>query len=134
MSVLDPIEPRDAHPPDNHPTVPSRSAMWAAVIGMALVLGCATLLLLTGFTLEEALVGAGGMAMIGGQVARRITADAGPLPTVIVGSTVTAFGAVLISMDYSIADAALGAGVGGLLAGEMAGHLFGRIPRPWRGV
>lgn len=104
------------------------------VIAVVLVLSCTALLLLTGYTLKDALIGAAGTALIGGQVARRVIADAGPAPTVIVGSAVAAFGAVLLSLDYSIADAMMGAGIAGLVAGEMAGHLFGSVPRPWRGV
>jgi hypothetical protein len=101
---------------------------------VVLVLGCCAALLLTGHTLNDALAGAAGMALIGGQAARRVLADAGPLPTMIVASAVAVFGAVLIITGYDLSHAAVGAGIAGLVAGEVAGRMLGTGHAPGRGV
>lgn len=138
MSVVSPPPTSEAAnsavEPGAPPPHPTGDEWWPTVIAVVLVLGCTTALLFTGHSLYDALLAAGGMALAGNQVARRVTADAGPLPTVIVGSAVTAFGAVLLTTGYSFAEAAMGAGIGGLVAGEMAGRMFGAVRRPWRGV
>src|SRR4051812_23114201 len=108
-------------PPDTHtsqpPEQPRHRFPWPTVVAVVLVLGCAVALLITGSTINEALAGAAGMALTGNEVARRIVADAGPLPVVIVASAVVAFGSVLAVMGYSLSEAAMGAGAAGLVAG-----------------
>ncbi|PWR10800.1 hypothetical protein DKT68_07975 [Micromonospora acroterricola] len=98
------------------------------------MLGGAAGLLLTGHTLQESLIGAGGLALIGGQVARRIVADAGPLPTIVVAFAVTAFGAVIYLQGATLTEAVASAGIGGFAAGEIAARMFGTDPRPQRRV
>jgi uncharacterized membrane protein (UPF0136 family) len=122
--VLDRPEARDAPPPDDEPPHRPRAA-WLTAVTMAGVLGCAAALLLTGHPLGDAMAGAAGMALVGGQVARRVIADAGPLPTVIVVLAVAVFGAILIILGYGLPQSAMGAGMAGLVAGEVAGRLPG---------
>jgi hypothetical protein len=123
VSVL----PRSHAGPDT--STPSRRnnrSWWPTVVSVLLVLGCATLLLVLGYELHEALLGGAGVALSGNEVARRIITDASPWPTVVVGSAVAAFGAVLIALGYSVFDAALGAGVSGVVAGAVAGRFLAR--------
>jgi hypothetical protein len=137
MSVINPPDARDdACPLDKDPPHGGHDdhRPWFIVIGVVLVLGCAAEQLLTGHSLRDALLGAAGMALIGGQTARRILADAGPLPVLIVASAVTVFGAVLLTQGYGLSGAGVGAGIAGLVAGEIAGRMLGSVPRPWRGV
>jgi hypothetical protein len=98
------------------------------------VLSTAAVLLVRGDTLLDALVGAAGLALIGNEVARRLIVDESPLPTVVVGSAVAAFGAVLILTGSSLSEASLGAGLAGVIAGQVAARLFGSTPPPRRGV
>ncbi|MCG5447534.1 hypothetical protein NIE79_006470 [Micromonospora sp. NIE79] len=114
------------------PPVQRSSGTWTAVATVVLVLGGAAGLLVTGHTLHESLIGAGGLALIGGQVARRIVADAGPLPTIVVAFAVAAFGAVIYLQGATLTEAVAGAGVGGFAAGEIAARMFGTDPRPHR--
>ncbi|GIF73701.1 hypothetical protein [Asanoa siamensis] len=107
---------------------PRRASWWPIVVPALLVLATTTVVLLAGHPLQDALVCAAGFALIGNQVARRLVGDASPLPTVIVGSAVTAFGAVLVLMGYDLFDAALGAGLAGVVAGEVAGRLSASGP------
>lgn len=119
--------PKDDLPPDKNAWIP-------AAIAVVVVLGSTSTFLLTGHDLFDALLGGAGMALVGNQVARRIIADAGPLPSVIVGAAVTVFAAILITEGYDLPEALMGAGVAGLFAGEVAGRMLGAIARPWRGV
>nr|WP_146218313.1 hypothetical protein [Micromonospora acroterricola] len=127
------LSPRDSVSGRNTP-VQRSSGTWAAVATVVLVLGGAAGLLLTGHTLQESLIGAGGLALIGGQVARRIVADAGPLPTIVVAFAVTAFGAVIYLQGATLTEAVASAGIGGFAAGEIAARMFGTDPRPQRRV
>ena len=104
------------------------------MIAVVLVLGTAAVLLVRGSTLADALIGAAGLALIGNEVARRLIVDQSPLPTVVVGSAVAAFGAVLILTGSSLSEASLGAGVAGVVAGHVAARLFGSAPTSRRGV
>jgi len=134
MPIPTPMDARDAHPPDQPQPLPRPAdSRWLTVTGVVLVLGCSTVLLLTGTALYDALLSAGGMAIAGNEVARRVITDANPVPIVIVGSAVTAFGAVLIILGYGFPQAALGAGIAGLAAGETAARMFG-TRRDRRGV
>ncbi|MGK5443137.1 hypothetical protein ACSNN7_15170 [Micromonospora sp. URMC 105] len=117
-----------------HTPVQRSGGTWTGVAAVVLVLGGAAGLLLTGHTLQESLIGAGGLALIGGQVARRIVADAGPLPTIVVAFAVTAFGAVIHLQGATLTEAVAGAGIGGFAAGEIAARMFGTDPRPQRKV
>jgi hypothetical protein len=128
------VSPPEARPEDPPSGPPSAGKPYPTLIAMALVLGCSTTFLLMGHNLQDALIGAAGMALIGSEVARRVLSDAGPLPIILVTSAVAAFGAVLIALGYDVHEAALGAGLAGLIAGETAGRMFGSVPRPWRGV
>jgi hypothetical protein len=128
------VFPPETGVPDPVPDQPRYLTMWPTVVAMTLVISCTTALLVTGSPLQQALLGAAGMALTGNEVARRVINDAGPMPVVIVAGFVSAFGAVLIVLGYSLAEAALGAGIVGLIAGEISGRMFGDIPRPWRGV
>jgi hypothetical protein len=133
MSTIDPGVRESAHPPKDD--LPSDNNAWIPVaIAVVVVLGSTSMFLFTGHDLFNALVGGAGMALVGNQVARRIIADAGPLPSVIVGAAVTVFAAILISEGYDLPKALMGAGVAGLFAGEVAGRMLGTIPRPRRGV
>ncbi|WP_157745871.1 hypothetical protein [Micromonospora purpureochromogenes] len=127
------LAPCDSRSSQNTP-VQRSSGTWTGVAAVVLVLGGAAGLLLTGHTLQESLIGAGGLALIGGQVARRIVADAGPLPTIVVAFAVTAFGAVIHLQGAILTEAVAGAGIGGFAAGEIAARMFGTDPRPQRRV
>jgi hypothetical protein len=133
LYLLNRADPRHGHPPDDHQPRSHDGSKWPTVITIVLVLGCTTVLLLPGSNLNDALLGAGGMALIGNEVARRIIADAGPLPTVVVASAVAALGSVLIILGNGFSEAAMGAGVAGLVAGEIASRVFGG-PRSGREV
>ena len=132
MHVLDPPDASDSRPPAELPPSGATRPWWAAASVVVLVLGCAAALLLVGRDLTQALEGAGGMALIGGQVARRIVADPGHLPTVVVASAVAVFGAILLLIGQDLPHAAMGAGLAGLIAGEVAGRTVGN--GPGRGV
>jgi len=127
MFVVHPRGRQEPRPPRTRSHAPT-------LIAVGLVLACTTALLLTGHPLTDALLGACGLALTGNEVARRILADAGPLPVIIAAAAVAAFGAVLVVRGATLAQAAMGAGIAGLLAGEMAGRMFGSIPQPWKGV
>ncbi|MDG4822878.1 hypothetical protein O7635_13565 [Asanoa sp. WMMD1127] len=102
---------------------PRPASTWPVVLPALLVLGATTALLVAGHPLQDALLWAAGLALVGNQVARRIIRDSGPAPTVVVGSAIAVFGAVLVLLGYGLAEAALGAGLAGLVAGEVAGRL-----------
>ncbi|MET8526960.1 hypothetical protein [Micromonospora sp. NPDC005172] len=125
------LSPRD-RVSDQVAPVQHNGGTWAAVAVVVLVLGGAAGLLATGHTLHESLIGAGGLALIGGQVARRIVADAGPLPTMIVAFAVAAFGGVICVQGATLTEAVAGAGLGGFAAGEVAARMFGTDPRSRR--
>ncbi len=114
-------------PSEEPPEAPTTARpWWAGAAVTVLVLACAGALLVAGHNLEDALVGAAGMALIGGQVAHRIVTDSGHLPTVIVASAIAIFGAILLITGYDLSYAAMGAGVAGLVAGEVARRSFGQ--------
>ncbi|WP_173159050.1 hypothetical protein [Phytohabitans suffuscus] len=108
---------------------PAARPPWAGVSVTLLVLGCAAALLIAGNSLADALLGAGGMAVTGGQVAHRIVTDPGHLPAMIVASAIAIFGAILLIIGYELSYAAMGAGMAGLVAGEVARRLIVRAPR-----
>ncbi len=116
-------------PSDEPPEAPTTRPWWAGAAVTVLVLGCAAALRVAGYNLEDALVGAAGMALIGGQVAHRIVTDSGHLPTVIVASAIAIFGAILLITGYDLSYAAMGAGVAGVVAGEVARRSFGQHSR-----
>ncbi|GAA0953121.1 hypothetical protein [Virgisporangium aurantiacum] len=133
MSRIDPEVRENAHPPkDDLP--PDRNAWIPVAIAVVVVLGSTSVFLVTGHDLFDAMLGGSGMALVGNQAARRIIADGGPLPSVIVGAAVTVFAAILIAKGYDLPKALMGAGVAGLLAGEVAGRMLGTAPQLRRGV
>lgn len=134
MSVPHPNAALPGHPPDE-PKRPSRrnDSWWPEVVAVVLVLSSSTVLLATGHSLYDTLLGASGMALTGNEVARRSIVDANPVPTVIVGSAVAAFGATLIVLGFSFSKAVTAAGTAGLIAGKVADRMFG-IPRAGREV
>jgi len=114
------------------PRYERRNAWYAAVV-VVVVLGSACALLLTGEPLHEALLLAGGVTLLGAEIARRILADGGPVPSIVVTCAVTALAVVLIARGYEVSDVAVIAGTAGLIAGEVAARVL-RSTSPRRGV
>jgi hypothetical protein len=121
--------------PTRHPeaTRYERRNAWYAAVLVVVVLGSACALLLTGEPLHEALLLGGGVTLLGAEITRRILADAGPVPSIVVTCAVTALAVVLIARGYQASDVAVIAGMAGLVAGEVAARIL-RSTTPRRGV
>src|SRR5690242_15502150 len=126
----DPSGVPGAHPPDPASDAGRDTSWWPALVAALLVIGCTATLLLTGHDLLDALLGASGMAVAGNEVARRILADAGPLPTIIATSAVAILTAVLIVRGYPVPEAMMASGIVGLVAGHISGRMLGATARP----
>lgn len=98
---------------------------WSAPIVMLMVMASALTMLLVGRSLQEALTLAAGVTLLGGEIARRTLADAGPAPCLVVAAAVTAFAVVLVVRGYPLDDVTVISGLAGIVAGEVAG----RFPR-----
>lgn len=92
---------------------------WSAVAVMVLVLGSACAMLLTGQPVNDALMLAGGVTLLGVGVARRAVTDGGLPATIAITGAVTTFAVVLLIRGYEIADVAIVSGGAGLIAGEV---------------
>jgi hypothetical protein len=108
---------------------PRRRQVVAVVAVIGLVLGFASLLIALNHTLQDAVIGAAGAAVAGGAVARRIVDGDDHRLIVAVLAVVLAFAGVLLGFGYELKDAIVGAGVAGLVAGEVAAWILNTRPR-----
>ncbi len=100
---------------------------------VALVLGGACAMLLTGHQPHEALLLGGGVTLLGVAVARRILTNGGPAPTIATGAVVAVFAIVLLIGGHEFGDVAMICGGAGLVAGEVTAWAL-RAAGPRRGV
>ena len=131
------IPPVHSHPPAESASPPGPGGdeprAWAAVILVVLVLGSASAMLFTGHDVNQALLLAGGVTLLGVAIARRILTDGGLLATIAIAGVVTAFAVVLLIRGYDLSDVAMVSGGAGLVAGEVTAWVL-RTSTPRRGV